>query len=61
MLYLGSKGIDHVVSEYCYKETILQRNYEKMAIYGHFPQIPLLNFMDENIQIGVLKGFKETV
>ena len=28
MLCLGSIGIDHVISESCYKETILQRNYK---------------------------------
>ena len=25
----------------CYKGTILQRNYRKMTINGHFPIIPL--------------------
>ena len=29
------------ISELCYKGTILQRDYRKMAINGHFPIIPL--------------------
>ena len=28
----GSIGMDHVISELCYIETILQRNYRKMTI-----------------------------
>ena len=32
ILYLGSIGMDRVISEPCYKETILQRNYRKMTI-----------------------------
>ena len=34
MLYLGSIGMDNVISEPCYKGTILQRDYRKMTI-GH--------------------------
>ena len=43
MLYLGSIGINSVISELCYEVTILQRNYWKMTIlfHGHFPIIPL--------------------
>ena len=29
--------IDHVISELCYKGTILQRNYRKCPLNGHFP------------------------
>ena len=32
MLCLGSIGMDGVISELCYKGTILQRNYGKMTI-----------------------------
>ena len=35
-LCLGSIGMDHVVSEFCYKETILQSNYRKMTILWSF-------------------------
>ena len=37
-LNLGSIGVDRVISEPCYKGTILQGNYRKMTI-------PLQNFM----------------
>ena len=41
-LCLGSIGMDCVISESCYNRgTILQRNYRKITIYGHFPIIPL--------------------
>ena len=40
-LCLGSIGIDSVIGELCYKGIILQRNYRKMTIYGHFPIIVL--------------------
>ena len=36
MLYLGSIGMEHVISESYYKRTILQRNYRKMTIVYHF-------------------------
>ena len=36
MLYLGSIGIHHVISELCYKGSILQRNYLKMTISWQF-------------------------
>ena len=32
MQYLGSLGMDHAISELCYKGTILQKNYWKMTI-----------------------------
>ena len=32
MLCLGSRGIDGVISELCYKGTNLQRNFRKMTI-----------------------------
>ena len=38
--YLGSLGMEHVVSESCFKGTILQRNYRKKHI-----GITLLVFM----------------
>ena len=31
MLYLWFIGIDGVISEVCYKGTLLQRNYRKMT------------------------------
>ena len=34
-------GMDIVISESFYKGKILQRNYRKMTIYGHFPIISL--------------------
>ena len=41
----NTTGVDQVVSELCYEETILQRNdrkiYHFMAIHGHFPIFPL--------------------
>ena len=33
--------MDCVISELCYKGTLLQRNQRKMAIFDHFPMIPL--------------------
>ena len=39
-LYLVSKGMDHVISEPCYKGTIVLRNFRKTTIYGHFSIIP---------------------
>ena len=35
MLCLGSLGMDRVISETCYKGTILQRNSRKMTINTH--------------------------
>ena len=34
---LGVIGMDHLKSELCIKVTILQRNYMKITIFGHFP------------------------
>ena len=36
MLCLGSTGIEHVILDLCYKETILQRNYRKIIIVWSF-------------------------
>ena len=36
-------GMEHVISELCYKGTILQQNYSKRTIYN--PIILLLNSM----------------
>ena len=35
-LYLGSIGVDPVISELCFKGTILERNYRKMTILLSF-------------------------
>ena len=37
--------MDCVINELCYKGTILQRNYRKMTINGHFSIIPWQNSM----------------
>ena len=38
MLCLGLIGMNSVISELCCKrDSILQRTYRKMTIYGHFP------------------------
>ena len=34
-LCFGSIGMDCVIHELCYNRVILQRNYRKIAIYGH--------------------------
>ena len=44
MLYLGSIGMDCVISELCYKETILQRNYRKMTIKWSFSYNSFVKF-----------------
>ena len=44
MLYLGSIGMDCVISELCYKGTILQRNYRKMTIKWSFYYNSLVKF-----------------
>ena len=36
MLCLGSIGMDRVISKFCFKRTILQRNYRKMTILQSF-------------------------
>ena len=33
---IGCIGMDHVISELCYKETILQSNYRKVTIIWYF-------------------------
>ena len=41
-LCLGSIGMDHVISELCYKGTILQRNVMKMTLsfsYNSFAKL----------------------
>ena len=35
ILCLGSIGIDHVISELCYKDTILQKNYSLIEPWAH--------------------------
>ena len=40
-LCLRSIRLDCVISEPCYIGTILQKNYRKITIYGHFPMTPL--------------------
>ena len=42
--YLGSIGMDHVISESCYKGMILQRNYRKMTILWSFSYNPFVKF-----------------
>ena len=44
MLYLGSIGMDRVISEPCYKGTILQRNYRKMTIKWSFSYNSFVKF-----------------
>ena len=44
MLYLGSIGMDRVISELCYKGTILQRNYRKMTIKWSFSYNSFVKF-----------------
>ena len=31
---LGSIGMNSIISEWCYKETVFQRNYRKMTIFS---------------------------
>ena len=50
VLCLGAIGMDRVISEQCYKWKILQSNYRKMTIHGHFPIIPLENSMEKNFR-----------
>ena len=49
MLNLGSIGMDHVLSESCYKETILQWNYRKMTILLSFSYNSFVKFYGKNI------------
>ena len=44
MIYLRSIGMDHVISELCYKGTILQRNYRKMTIPWSFSYNSFVKF-----------------
>ena len=44
MLYLGSIGMDRVISDPCYKGTILQRNYRKMTIKWSFSYNSFVKF-----------------
>ena len=60
MLYFGSIRMDHVISEPCYNETILQRNYRKMTISWSFPYNPFVKFHNEKIgshNVTVLKFY----
>ena len=50
ILFLGSIGMDNVISELCYGGEILQRNYRKMTIlYGHFHTISFVKLHVKNI------------
>ena len=55
MLYLN-----HVLSELCYKGTILQKNYRKMTMNGHFPITPLWNSMVKNKKATTLLPTKQS-
>ena len=33
-----------LISDMCYKGTILKRNYRKITIHGHFPMVLFLKF-----------------
>ena len=44
LLCLRSIGMDCVISESCYKETILQRNHWKMTISWLFSNISFIKF-----------------
>ena len=41
--------MDRVISELCCKETLLQKNYRKMTIYGHFPYNSFVKLHGKNI------------
>ena len=43
-LYLGSIGMDHVISESCCKGTIIQRNYRKNNIIWSFSYNSFVKF-----------------
>ena len=51
MQYLGSMGMNRVISESCYKVTILQKSYRKMTMNGHFPIIPFENSIEKNLEV----------
>ena len=44
MLHLGSKGMNHLISELCNKETILQRNCRKKTILWSFSYSSFVKF-----------------
>ena len=46
---LRSIGMDRVISESCYKETILQRNYRKMTISWSFSFNSFVKFHGKRI------------
>ena len=46
MLYLGFIGMDRVISEQCYKGTILQKNYRKMTIKWSFSYNSFVKFQN---------------
>ena len=50
MQYLGSIGMDHVISESCYKRTILQRNDRKMTMKWSFSYQFYVKFHGKNIK-----------
>ena len=49
MLCFGSIEIDHVISELCYKGTILQKNYRKMTILWSFSYNSFVKFCGKKI------------
>ena len=51
MLYLGSIGMDHVISESYYTGVILQRNYRKMTMLWSFSYNSFVKFHGKNIPI----------
>ena len=50
-LYLGSIGMDCVISESCYKGIILQRNYRKMTIKWPFSYNSFVKFHGKHFPI----------
>ena len=49
MPYLGSIGIDCVISKSCHKVIILQRNYRKMTMKWSFSYKLFVKFLDKKI------------
>ena len=57
MPYLGSIGMDHVISELCCKRTILQKNYRKMTILWSFSYNSFEKFISKKIGSGYMTAF----
>ena len=49
MPFLGSIGMDRVISELCCKGTIFQRNYRKMTIQWSFSHNSFVKFYSKKI------------